>query len=785
MNLMLNLLKKFLILGAFLIFICFSMLIYFLWKVSPELPSYNELKSYNPSLTSRVFTSDGLLLDKYFIQERIFVPINRIPKNLIYAFISAEDKKFFEHIGIDPLAIIRAVFTNIVNNFSNKKMIGASTITQQVVKNLLLTNEVSLERKFKEMILAVRIENILNKEQILELYLNDIYLGYGSYGIAAASLNYFNKSINELTLEEVAFLAALPKAPNNYNPITKYSNAIERRNWVLQKMYENGYISAAYLQYKNKPLIVQDRYEEQFEEANYFKEEVRKELYDLFGKQALYEQGLIVKTSINTKLQKIADHVLISGLINQDKKNGWKGVLANIQKLIIEDDLLKNIKNPFPDKWAVYQINNISELILEVINSKGDHNTIDLSSDDNKWLIKEKFNIGDVFFAELIADQLTIRQIPKINGAIVVIDPHTGKVLALSGGFSFELSEFNRATQAKRQPGSAFKPFVYITAMKEGYTPATLILDAPYVVDQGPGLPKWKPSNYTDKFYGLSPMRTGVEKSRNLMTIRLSDKIGMEKILDTARDFKIGKYMNNNLSMSLGSGLVTLLDLTNAYAMIVNGGKEINPSLITSVYDKTGKQILINEIKKCNSCNQIDSEIDYSIPDIINNQQSVLDPRIAYQITSMLEGVILRGTGRRIKELDTPLGGKTGTTNENKDAWFVGFSPDLAVGVYVGFDQPKSLGYKQTGSSVAVPIFKEFMKEAKVNPSKIPFRVPSGISFVKIDPKTGLVSKISEGIFEPFIIGTEPYNQSRLKKLDNLGTINNNSISGTGSLLSN
>ena len=785
MNLMLNLLKKFLILGAFLIFICFSMLIYFLWKVSPELPSYNELKSYNPSLTSRVFTSDGLLLDKYFIQERIFVPINRIPKNLIYAFISAEDKKFFEHIGIDPLAIIRAVFTNIVNNFSNKKMIGASTITQQVVKNLLLTNEVSLERKFKEMILAVRIENILNKEQILELYLNDIYLGYGSYGIAAASLNYFNKSINELTLEEVAFLAALPKAPNNYNPITKYSNAIERRNWVLQKMYENGYISAAYLQYKNKPLIVQDRYEEQFEEANYFKEEVRKELYDLFGKQALYEQGLIVKTSINTKLQKIADHVLISGLINQDKKNGWKGVLANIQKLIIEDDLLKNIKNPFPDKWAVYQINNISELILEVINSKGDHNTIDLSSDDNKWLIKEKFNIGDVFFAELIADQLTIRQIPKINGAIVVIDPHTGKVLALSGGFSFELSEFNRATQAKRQPGSAFKPFVYITAMKEGYTPATLILDAPYVVDQGPGLPKWKPSNYTDKFYGLSPMRTGVEKSRNLMTIRLSDKIGMEKILDTARDFKIGKNMNNNLSMSLGSGLVTLLDLTNAYAMIVNGGKEINPSLITSVYDKTGKQILINEIKKCNSCNQIDSEIDYSIPEIINNQQSVLDPRIAYQITSMLEGVILRGTGRRIKELDTPLGGKTGTTNENKDAWFVGFSPDLAVGVYVGFDQPKSLGYKQTGSAVAVPIFKEFMKEAKVNPSKIPFRVPSGISFVKIDPKTGLVSKTSEGIFEPFIIGTEPYNQSRLKKLDNLGTINNNSISGTGSLLSN
>jgi penicillin-binding protein 1A len=785
MNFILNLFKKLLILGVFLAFMSFSMLIYFLWKFSPELPSYNELKSYNPSLTSRVFTSDGLLLDKYFIQERIFVPINRIPVNLIHAFISAEDKKFFDHIGVDPVAIIRAVFSNIVNKFSNKKMIGASTITQQVVKNLLLTDEVSLERKFKEMILAVRIENILNKEQILELYLNDIYLGYGSYGIAAASLNYFNKSINELTIEEDAFLAALPKAPNNYNPQTKYSNAIERRNWVLQKMYENGYISKAYLQYKNKPLIVQDRYEEQFKEANYFKEEVRKELYGLFGKQALYEQGLIVKTSINTKLQKIADHVLISGLINQDKKNGWKGVLANTEKRIIEDDLLKNIKNPFPNKWDVYQVTNISESILEVTSSKGDYKIVDLSYEDNKWLVKEKFKIGDVFFTELIADQLIIRQTPKINGAIVVIDPHTGKVLALSGGFSFALSEFNRATQAKRQPGSAFKPFVYIAAMKEGYTPATLILDAPYVVDQGPGLPKWKPSNYTDKFYGLSPMRTGIEKSRNLMTIRLSDKIGMEKILNTARDFKIEKYMDNNLSMSLGSGLVTLLDLTNAYAMIVNGGKEIKPSLITSVYDKAGKQILINEINRCDSCNQINSEIDYSIPAIINDQQSVLDPRIAYQITSMLEGVILRGTGRRIKELDIPLGGKTGTTNDNKDAWFVGFSPDLAVGVYVGFDQPKSLGYKQTGSAVAVPIFKEFMKEAQVNPSKIPFRVPSGISFVKIDPKTGLVSKISEGMFEPFIIGTEPYNKSGLKKLDNLGTINNNSISGTGSLLSN
>ena len=783
MQIIINLIKKVLFIGVFLLVISFATFVFFLWKFSPELPSYNELRNYNPSLASRIFTSDGLLLDKYYIQERIFIPIDRIPKNLIHAFISAEDKNFYDHIGIDFLALFRAIITNVIHKFSNKRMIGASTITQQVVKNLLLTSELSLERKFKEMILAIRIEKILNKKKILELYLNDIYLGYGSYGVASASLNYFNKSLNELSIEENAFLAALPKAPNNYDPKTKYTNALERRNWVLKRMYENKYINSNELLSKNNPIVVAERYEDKFQEANYFKEEVRKQLNNLLGKDALFKEGLIIKTSIDTSLQKILDNVLVNGLINQDKKYGWRGPINNFKEHLNENNFSKNIKNPFPKKWNLVEIVYIFDKILTVRDKKNKFFKINLKSNNNNWLLKEDFFLGDMFFTEIINKELVIRQIPKVNGAIIAIDPHTGKVLALSGGFSFELSQFNRATQAKRQSGSAFKPFVYISAIKEGYNPSTLILDAPYVVDQGPGLPKWKPSNYTDKFYGISTMRTGIEKSRNLMTIRLSDKIGMRKILQTANDFKIDKYMNDNLSMSLGAGSITLIDLTNAYAMIVNGGKEIKPTLIVSVHNKSGKQIVNNENKYCKNCQQNDSAIDYQIPKIISSQKSILDPRIAYQITSMLEGVILRGTGKKIATLKTPLGGKTGTTNDNKDAWFIGFSPDLAVGVFVGFDQPKSLGYKQTGSAVAVPIFKKFIEEANINKNKVPFRIPSGLSFVMVDPSTGLASKNFGGILEPFIIGTEPYNRENVKKLDSLSSINNNSISGTGSLL--
>ena len=779
-----KIIKKFLLLVALLSFLLFSVFIFFLWKLSPDLPSYSELKNYNPSLASRVFTSDGLLLDKYFTQERIFVPINRIPKNLINAFISAEDKKFYKHMGVDFIAIIRAALTNINNKFTNKRMIGASTITQQVVKNLLLSNEMSFERKFKEIILAIRIENILNKDKILELYLNDIYLGYGSYGVASASLNYFNKSLDQLTIDECAFLAALPKAPNNYNPKTKYNNAIQRRNWVLNKMFKNDFINQKQLLNIDKPIITIKRNEVNFQEANYFKEEVRKKLYKLLGNDVLYNEGLIIKTSINTKLQKILDSVLVDGLIRQDKKGKWRGPLNNSSTNIINDKkFLESVANPFPNKWQIQYLVKIKNNTLTVKNRNNVTSKIDLLSVSNQWLSIDDFVKGDIFYTEDLKNEIIIRQVPSVNGAIIAIDPHTGKVLAMSGGFSFALSQFNRATQAKRQPGSAFKPFVYLSAIKEGYTPSTLILDAPYVVDQGPGLPKWKPSNYTDKFYGLSTMRIGIEKSRNLMTIRLSDKIGMSKILDTANDFSLGQYMNDSLSMSLGSGLVTLIDLTNAYAMIANGGKKITPTLIVSVNNKSGKQIINNENKKCLKCNQNFQIINTSLPEITQSSRFVIDPKVAFQITSMLEGVVLRGTGKRISSLGIPVAGKTGTTNDNKDAWFVGYTPDLAIGVYVGFDKPKSLGFKQTGSAVAVPIFKDFIKRGKINNSKIPFRIPSGLSFVRVNPNTGLPTSTSNGILEPFIIGTEPYNNKNIIKLDSLSSINNDSITGTGSLL--
>ncbi len=759
------------------------MLFYVLWKFSPELPSYDKILNYEPSLSSRVYSSDGLLLKSYYLEERIFIPENRIPTEIKNAFISAEDKNFYNHYGIDVIAICRAMLTNIINYTSNKRVVGASTITQQVVKNLLLSNELSYKRKIKEILLAIRIENILEKNRILELYLNDIYLGFGSYGIATASLNYFDKSINELELSEIAFLAALPKAPNNYNPITKYSSAIERRNWVIDRMYANGYIKKDDLHHKNKPLKISKRSGNFYNDADYYYEEIRKNLYNKFGKNKLYSKGLIIKTSIDSRIQDYADKSLRQGLINFDKRLGWKGVIDNTTFQNFKKNYDNyNLINPFNNLWFPVLVKNLegkNSILVEDISSN--EHIIFLSTTDNSWLKKDNFKIGDVFLVENVNSEILIRQIPDVNGAIVVINPHNGEVLALSGGFSFKLSEFNRATQAKRQPGSAFKPFVYMTALKEGYTPSTLILDAPYVVDQGPGLPKWKPANYTEEFYGLTTMRTGIEKSRNLMTVRLADKLGMNKILETIKDFGIVEGTTDQLSMSLGSGLVTLIDITNAYAMIANGGIRTEPRLIKSIYSKNGKPIYTVNNKTCNTC-KLNKIFNKKIPKLKSNSKSVMDSKITYQITSMMEGVIKRGTAKKLKKLGVPIAGKTGTTNDNKDAWFIGYTPNLVVGVYVGYDKPKTLGYKQTGSSVAVPIFNSFAEKVNINSKNIPFRVPSGISFVKIDPKTGLASNNENSILEPYILGSEPYSD-KISIIDSLGSMKNNSISGTGGLL--
>ena len=782
---MFNILKILIIFFALSALIMSSLFFSLLWKYSPELPSYSKILQYKPELSSRLYSSDGVLLKSYHREERIFIPIERVPKQLINAFLSSEDKKFYSHLGIDFMAIIRASISNIFALFNNQKLIGASTITQQVVKNLLLSNEVSFDRKIKEILLSIRVENILSKNQILELYLNDIYLGLRSYGVAAASLNYFNKSINELDLSEIAFLASLPKAPNNYNPKKNYAKAFKRRNWVIDRMYENGFIEYDDLSFKNKPIQLIVRDNRSFVGANYFYEEIRKKLFSNYGTETLYSEGLVIKTSLNTDLQHLAEDSLVKGLIRYDKNQGWRGAVGNLNDYNMKfEDVIKKIKNPFPNKWFLTKIEKIDSDKLFLSSNYLKNIEVDLTLKTNEWLINKKFKKDDIIFIEKHNSSYVVRQIPNVNGAIIVIDPFSGDILAMSGGFSFDLSQFNRSTQAKRQPGSAFKPFVYISALKKGYTPSTLILDAPYVIDQGPGLPKWKPANYSDEFYGLTTMRTGIEKSRNLMTIRLANKIGVEAILSSANDFSIEKYLDENMSMSLGSGLVTLIDITNAYGIIANGGKKIKPNIIKSIYSRQGKKILDNSNKYCNNCKLEKININSKIPEINNKAKEVLDPRIAYQITSMMEGVIHRGTARSLKDLKIPLAGKTGTTNDNKDAWFIGYSPDLVIGVFVGHDTPKNLGFKQTGSSVAVPIFKDFIKKSNTNKNNIPFRVPSGLSFVTINNKTGLPSNNKESIMEVFIEGSEPYTKDDISILDSLGVINN-SISGTGGLLTN
>ncbi|MBI29418.1 MAG: penicillin-binding protein [Pelagibacteraceae bacterium] len=755
------------------------------WKYSASLPDYSTLKNYDPPVITRVFSSDGKLLDEFSIEERLFIPIEQIPQKLIHAFISAEDKNFYSHFGVDPFSIFKAVIININNLMNNKRPVGASTITQQVAKNFLLSNEFSLERKIKEAILSLRIERYLTKNQILELYLNEIYLGLGSYGVASASLNYFNKSLDELTLTECAYLAALPKAPNNYHPIKNKSQAIARRNWVLKEMNENNYISSNEKELSlNADLLTRSRDEKEFYFAKDFTEEVRKFLYKQYGYNTLYSRGLSVRSTIDTFYQDEAYKVLKWGLEKYDSRHGWRGPIDNIKNDFDKFDEYE-YNGKYPKSWSLALLDqkNIENLNLRL----RDKTKIKIPiNDNNKWIFKDKKlspREGDILFVEKVNNDYFIRQIPEVNGGIVAIDPFTGKILALVGGYNFGLSEFNRVTQAYRQPGSAFKPFVYLAALEDGFSPSTVILDAPYVVDQGPGLPKWKPSNYTKEFYGLSTMRLGIEKSRNLMTVRLAQKLGMEKIINVASRFKLDKNIDMNLSMALGAGEVTLLDLSNAYAMLANNGKRVKPGFIDTIQDRNGKIIFRHDERICLNCDMRQNIINQKLPEIIDDSEEVVDPIIAYQMVSMLEGVVLRGTGRKIKSLERPLAGKTGTTNDSKDAWFVGFSPNLVVGVYVGYDKPKSLGNGETGSSVAVPIFKEYMKRILSNNPKTPFRVASGVSFVKIDPDTGLTTTGENGIVEVFRQGREPFQKFILDDKSNI--MNEDDLSGTGGLLLN
>jgi len=710
-----------------------------LWAFSNKLPDYKFLKSYKPPVSSKVYSGEGELVNDFSTEKRIFIPYKAIPQKVINAFLSAEDKNFFSHPGIDAKGVLRATINNISNITTSRRLEGASTITQQVAKNFLLTNEISLSRKFKEAILAFRIERALSKERILELYLNQIYLGEGTYGVASASLEYFDKPINELNYNEAALLAALPKAPSRYNPYKNIKLATFRRDLVLQNLFENNYINKKkYEEFISNKILLKKRKKIFLEDIQYYVEDIRKNVIDKFGYEKVYKQGLNINTPINLNLQKIATQSLRDGLISYDKRKGWRGPISNKKYSIKWTEDLKKFKLEKSINWQLAIVKKIKKFSIEI---ETENKLKGLIKYENiSWTKKELsdlFKIGDIIYVENInKDIFGLRQLPKINGGIVVMDPFTGRVVALSGGFSFKKSEFNRATQASRQPGSAFKPFIYALALENGYTPSTLILDAPLVLEQGSDLKMWKPENYGKKFYGPSTLRMGLEKSRNLMTVRIAQDLGVKKIINFTKQLGIYNNPNELLSISLGAAETTLLKLTSAYCSFVNGGKLIKPIMIDRVQDSEGNTIFNNETRKCVNCNQI-SFLSNKYPKIENKFIQIFSPETAYQMTSILEGVVKRGTGKKLRDLRLDLAGKTGTTNKNTDAWFIGFTSTIVVGVYVGSDNPKPLGKYETGAKTALPIFKDFIKNAIKKEEARPFKVSDNIVMMVIDPITG------------------------------------------------
>jgi penicillin-binding protein 1A len=772
-----------------LLFVClfFALLgaggiLYGFYHFGKGLPDYTQLKDYEPPVMTRVHAGDGQLMAEYAIEKRVFVPMKAIPQRVTRAFLAAEDKNFYNHIGIDPMGVARAIVINLRNIGSGRRLVGASTITQQVAKNFLLTNEVSYVRKIKEAILALRIEKALSKDRILELYLNEIYLGYGSYGVAAAALNYFNKSLGDLSIEEIAYLAALPKAPNNYHPIRKTKKAVERRNWVIERMVIEGVIKRDEgVQAKAQPLKVASRSETEFVKAPYFAEEVRRELVAMYGEDKLYKGGLSVHTTLDPHLQTVAQRVLQDGLEVYDRRHGWRGPIARVDNILSWEPQLADMTPPkgAPSDWEMATVLRLDTKSAEVGFIGGRQGTVPFEEMKwaREWLEGQKvgarpkkpsdvLKLGDVVWVKPVYGETedksvrhyALRQIPAVQGGIVALDPHTGRVLAMVGGYSYEKSQFNRATQAKRQPGSAFKPFVYLAALDEGYTPSTLILDAPFVLDQGPGQPKWRPDNYSNKFYGPSTMRLGVEKSRNLMTVRLAQTLGMDKIAEYAKRFDITPNLQETLSMALGAGETKLINLATAYGMLVNGGKRVMPTFIDRIQNRDGITVFKHDTRECPDCMAVQWNGDEAVPQIVDNRENVTSPESAYQIVSILEGVVKRGTGRRVAAVGKPLAGKTGTTNDERDSWFMGFSPDLVAGVFVGFDTPIPLGKRETGSSVAAPIFRDFMKEALADKPATSFRIPDGVRMIRVNARTGQDAKNGDRnvIWEAFKQGTSP-----------------------------
>jgi len=765
-----------------------------IWHFSKDLPDYSQLQDYEPPVMTRVHATDGQLLGEYAKERRLYLPIQAIPKLVVNAFLAAEDKNFYEHGGLDYTGMARAGLLYLQNIGSNRRPQGASTITQQVAKNFLLTNEVSFDRKIKEALLAMRIERTYSKDKILELYLNEIYLGLGAYGIAAASLVYFDKSVNELTVSEAAYLAALPKAPSTLHPVKNRDRALERRNYVIDRLVENGWVKSADADKARKEaLTVTGRgTHAHIFAGEYFAEEVRRDILERYGEKKLYEGGLSVRTTLDPKMQVMARKTMTNGLVNYDEARGFRGAT---NKIDISGDWgiklaeVKSLSDISPWKMAV--VLDVSDQSARIGFQPGrelggavskDRQTGLISLEGVRWAkpaqgptrgktptaVSQVLGAGDVIYVDpltqkdgsVIEGQFRLRQYPEVSGAMVAMDPNTGRVLAMVGGFSFDQSQFNRATQAYRQPGSSFKPLVYSAAMDNGYTPSTVVIDAPIEIDQGSGNGVWRPENYsTGKYYGPTTMRNALTRSLNTVTVRLAQDVGMPLIGEYAKRFGVYDELPNYLSYALGAGETTVMRMVTAYSMFANGGRRVKSTLIDRIQDRYGHTIFKHDQRECRGCDAPEGWKNQPEPQLVDRREQVMDPMTAYQITSMMESVVQSGTATVMREVGKPIAGKTGTTNDEKDAWFVGFSPDVVVGIYVGYDKPRNLGRGGTGGVLSAPIAKDFMKLALADKPAVPFKVPAGIKLIRVDAKTGMRAgpgDTGRTILEAFKPGTAP-----------------------------
>lgn len=795
--------RRLLIAGLVLLVIAVIVVWGYFAALGRDVPSIAKLKQYEPPITSRVHAGDGTLIAEFADQHRVFVPYESIPEHVIEAFVAAEDKNFFKHDGLDYAGITRGALNSAKNKLTGDGGLqGGSTITQQVAKNMLLTRDQKLERKAKEAIVAQRMEKEFTKGEILELYLNEIYLGGRSYGVGSAALNYFNKSLIELDLSEAAILASLAQLPSAVNPYTNPERLLKRRNYVLGRMVEDGYITREEAdEAKAKPLTTTKRLRgPEYAATTYFVQELRQDLIKTYGEDTLEQGGLSIRSTIDTRLQLAAQSALQNGLIAYDRRHGWRGPITTLPVDDNAVEALKAVKLPGGyGTWEAALVTKVGTNSADLLLTDGAK--IKLPVDEIKWAQTYKpekgkagLQVGQVILAELKRQALnpseasappesaeldpdgnpiatptpepvmvpvgnaTLRQVPEVDGALVALDPHTGRVLAMQGGYSFFKSSFNRVTQAKRQPGSSFKAFVYAAALEKGYTPATRMLDAPFVSYDVSTQKYWAPKNYTaGQSYGMVTLRVALEKSLNQVTARVAQDIGMQSVSDLAERVGVYEKLPPYAAMSLGAGDTELMNLVRGYAAFVNGGKKVTPTLLDRVQDRYGHTLYRNDQRACEGC-KADDWNGEEPPELPDMRDQVVDPIVAYQITHMLEGVVERGTGRRALRVGKPLAGKTGTTDDYRDAIFVGFSPDLVVGVRIGFDDNRSLGEGEAGGSVAAPIFTEFMEKALENDPPTPFRIPPGVRLVKIDARSGaLAFGGGPGVIdEAFRPGTEP-----------------------------